>query len=47
MATIIDYGNGKYRAIACNGRRPDGKPNRKSWTIEAKSMNAAKKEKSR
>ncbi len=43
MATIKNYGNGKYRVIACNGRNTDGKPNRMSWTIEAKSMKAAKK----
>ncbi|WP_054750294.1 tyrosine-type recombinase/integrase [Ruminiclostridium josui] len=43
MATIKDYGNGKFRIVASNGRRHDGKPNRASWTIEAKSMKEAEK----
>lgn len=43
MATIQDYGNGKWRIIVCAGRRPDNSLNRKSWTIEAKSRKAAEK----
>lgn len=43
MATIKDYGNGKWRVHVCNGRKPDGSLNRKSWTIEAKSKKAAEK----
>ncbi len=43
MATIKDYGNGKFRIVASNGRRHDGTPNRASWTIEAKSMKEAEK----
>lgn len=46
MASVREYKkNDKnetiYRAIACNGRDADGKPNRKSWTYEAKSLTAA------
>ncbi len=44
MAQIIkDYGNGKFRVGASNGRRPNGTPNRKTWTIEAENVEEAMK----
>ena len=45
MAIVTEYGNGngKWRVIVCNGYLPNGKLDRKSWVIEAKSRAAAEK----
>ena len=39
----VNLGNGKYRLYVNNGFRPDGKPNRATRTVEAKSDRAAEK----
>ena len=39
----VNRGNGKYRLYVNNGFRPDGKPNRATKTVEAKSDRAAEK----
>lgn len=44
MASIKDLGNGKYRVFICDGFRPDGKVNRTSKVITARSMVDAKKQ---
>lgn len=44
MASIKELGNGKYRVFVCNGIKPDGKLNRSSKVIEAKSMADAKRQ---
>lgn len=44
MASIKDYGNGKYRVICCNGFRADGKVDRFTKTITAKSKKDAEKQ---
>lgn len=43
MASVKDLGKGKYRVFICNGFKADGKVNRKSKVITAKSEKAAKK----
>lgn len=44
MASIKDLGSGKYRVFICNGFKPDGKVNRTSKVITARSMADAKKQ---
>ncbi len=44
MASIKDNGNGKYRIIVCNGYLPNGKVNRHTETITAKSHKDAEKQ---
>ena len=44
MASIKNLGDGKYRAFFCNGTKPDGKPNRFSKVITAKSRRDAEKQ---
>lgn len=44
MPSVKDYRNGKYRVICCNGYLPNGKLNRFSTTITAKSMRDAEKQ---
>lgn len=44
MASIKDLGNGKYRIFICNGFKPDGRVNRTSRTISAKSRKNAEKQ---
>lgn len=44
MASIKDLGSGKYRVFICNGFKPNGKVNRTSKVITAKSMADAKKQ---
>lgn len=44
MASVKDLGNNKYRVFICNGFKPDGRVNRTSKVIEAKSMADAKKQ---
>ena len=44
MASIKDMGNGKYRIFICDGLKPDGKVNRTSQTIYAKSKKDAERQ---
>ena len=44
MASIKALGDGKYRVFICNGYKPDGKVNRTSKVITAKSIADAKKQ---
>lgn len=44
MASIKELGNGKYRVFICNGFKPNGKVNRTSKVITARSMVDAKKQ---
>lgn len=44
MASIKDLGNNRYRVFICNGFKADGKVNRTSKVITAKSMADAKKQ---
>ena len=44
MASIKDLGNNKYRLFVCNGFKPDGRGNRISKVITAKSMRDAEKQ---
>lgn len=44
MASIENLGKGKYRVFICNGFKPDGKVNRTSKTITAKSLKDAEKQ---
>lgn len=44
MASVKDLGKGKYRVFICNGFKPDGKVNRTSKVIEAKSKKDAEKQ---
>lgn len=44
MASVKDLGKGKYRVFICNGFKADGKVNRTSKVIEAKSLADAKKQ---
>lgn len=44
MASIKELGNGKYRVFICNGFKSDGKVNRTSKVIEAKSKKDAEKQ---
>lgn len=44
MASIKDLGGGKYRVFICNGFKADGKVNRTSKVITAKSMKDAEKQ---
>lgn len=44
MASIKDLGNGKYRVFACNGFRSDGKVNRITKVIKAKSLKDAERQ---
>lgn len=44
MPSIKDLGNGKYRVFICNGFKPDGKVNRTSKVITAKSKKDAEKQ---
>lgn len=44
MASMRNLGNGKYRVYLCNGRKPNGKANRKSKTIMARSLADAVKQ---
>lgn len=44
MASIKDLGNGKYRVFLCNGFKEDGRPNRTSKVITAKSLRDAEKQ---
>lgn len=44
MASIQNLGNGKYRVFLCAGLKPDGKVNRISRTISAKSWRDAEKQ---
>ncbi len=44
MASIKDLGNNKYRLFVCNGFKPDGRVNRISKVITAKSMRDAEKQ---
>lgn len=44
MASVTNLGDGKYRAFFCNGTKPDGKPNRFSKVIIAKSRRDAEKQ---
>lgn len=44
MASIKDYGNGKYRVLICDGYLPNGKLNRLSKTITAKTKTDLKKQ---
>lgn len=44
MASIKELGNNKYRVFICNGFKPDGKVNRTSKVITARSMADAKKQ---
>ncbi len=44
MASIKDLGNGKYRIHICNGFKSDGKVNRTSKVITAKSKKDAEKQ---
>lgn len=44
MASIKELGNGKYRVFVCNGFKADGKVNRTSKVIEARSLSDAKKQ---
>lgn len=41
MASVKDLGEGKYRVFICNGFNPDGRVNRTSKVISAKSMKDA------
>ena len=44
MASIKDLGNNKYRVHVCNGFKPDGRVNRTSKVITAKSRKDAEKQ---
>lgn len=44
MASIKELGNGKYRVFVCNGFKADGRVNRSSKVITAKSIADAKKQ---
>lgn len=44
MPSIKDLGNGKYRVFICNGFKADGKVNRTSKVITAKSLRDAEKQ---
>lgn len=44
MASVKALGNGKYRVFVCNGFKPDGKVNRSSKVITAKSDRDAEKQ---
>lgn len=44
MASMRNLGNGKYRVYLCNGRKPNGKANRTSKTIIARSLADAAKQ---
>lgn len=44
MASVKDLGGGKYRVFICNGFKPDGKVNRTSKVIQAKSAKDAEKQ---
>lgn len=44
MASIKDQGNGKYRVFICDGFKPDGRVNRTSKTIYAKSKKDAERQ---
>ena len=44
MASIKDMGNGKYRIFICDGFKPDGRVNRTSKTIYAKSKKDAERQ---
>lgn len=44
MASIKELGNGKYRIFICDGFKADGKVNRTSKVIEARSLADAKKQ---
>lgn len=44
MASIKELGNNKYRVFICDGFKPDGKVNRTSKVITAKSLADAKKQ---
>lgn len=44
MASIEDLGNNKYRIFVCDGFKPDGRVNRISKTITAKSRRDAEKQ---
>lgn len=44
MASIKDLGGGKYRVFVCNGFKPDGRVNRSTKVITAKSLADAKKQ---
>jgi len=44
MASIKDLGQGRYRVFICNGFKPDGKVNRTSKVITAKSVRDAEKQ---
>lgn len=44
MASVKDLGKGKYRVFICNGFKDDGKVNRTSKVIEAKSKKDAEKQ---
>ena len=44
MASVKDLGGGKYRVFICNGFKADGKVNRTSKVIEAKSKKDAEKQ---
>lgn len=44
MASVKELGKGKYRVFICNGFKPDGRVNRTSKVIEARSLADAKKQ---
>ena len=44
MASVKDLGKGKYRVFICNGFKADGKVNRTSKVITARSMKDAEKQ---
>ena len=44
MASVKDLGGGKYRVFICNGFKPNGKVNRTSKVITAKSLRDAEKQ---
>ena len=44
MASVKDLGGGKYRVFICNGFKADGKVNRTSKVITAKSLRDAEKQ---
>lgn len=44
MASVKELGNNKYRVFICNGFKPNGKVNRTSKVITARSMADAKKQ---
>lgn len=44
MSSIKDLGQGKYRVFICDGFKPDGKVNRTSKTITAKSLKDAERQ---